>query len=675
MVVFNKTLQFLIITFTLLLITVFAQEPITYNENLYNLRFEGSDTYKDGTIILLFTQGNNQTKFLDTKIHLRIIFVNRTILPVEIDYSSISDFIPQCNSSVNPLLCATTLTPKAVYKLQNKYQVEPNLDSKQEFFITELYNATTLVWRKFIVQNPNNLKEENGIYNISKDNTLIYSQNTFPLIEGGYATIMFMQTAGPNNITIHEIYVIYFRDNISIKQHLLYSSISGNTLNLAGDCKNSFDGSGNTFFFTDLDGSKPDIINPQNYNYFRIHFLSNGAISFVDTNYFDIRKANFLDYSAMEIIPLFYGGYLGFNRLIPDNKLIIIYDDNINIKQTLNLTYSFNKNGLNSFVMQKQSLLWFFNYDNIQTWNINYYPLNSIDVTDSRYIYQNPTVSETYPKINEYIQISGTNRNPFDFIINYNKPIALSSKNIIIYQYLDDNNAILRQIIPGQSELCQLINDTTISVKIFVSTLHQLNVKYGVKVENNFVKTQFDDEPLLGISEKIWTFNTSLEALDKSTNQATFTVRLNFDNKTIKIYNEINSKDSPLLQQFKDELVQAIPVDPKRLTIEKTLKIQNENSIFVLIFITIMPPYINDGIERSTNSVLKDLNELIYQKKYNLLSSGDITKFLDENYGVQIIPNFWEKYKVMLIIFIIVLIIMSCIVIFFSFYKNPKFCN
>ncbi|CAB4487773.1 unnamed protein product, partial [Rhizophagus irregularis] len=561
MVVFNKTLQFLIITFTLLLITVFAQEPITYNENLYNLRFEGSDTYKDGTIILLFTQGNNQTKFLDTKIHLRIIFVNRTILPVEIDYSSISDFIPQCNSSVNPLLCATTLTPKAlveryiliessrngisykqmivswdgiihdVYKLQNKYQVEPNLDSKQEFFITELYNATTLVWRKFIVQNPNNLKEENGIYNISKDNTLIYSQNTFPLIEGGYATIMFMQTAGPNNITIHEIYVIYFRDNISIKQHLLYSSISGNTLNLAGDCKNSFDGSGNTFFFTDLDGSKPDIINPQNYNYFRIHFLSNGAISFVDTNYFDIRKANFLDYSAMEIIPLFYGGYLGFNRLIPDNKLIIIYDDNINIKQTLNLTYSFNKNGLNSFVMQKQSLLWFFNYDNIQTWNINYYPLNSIDVTDSRYIYQNPTVSETYPKINEYIQISGTNRNPFDFIINYNKPIALST----------------------------------------------------------------------------------LEALDKSTNQATFTVRLNFDNKTIKIYNEINSKDSPLLQQFKDELVQAIPVDPKRLTIEKTLKIQNENSIFVLIFITIMPPYINDGIERSTNSVLKDLNELIYQ--------------------------------------------------------------
>lgn len=31
--------------------------------------------------------------------------------------------------------------------------------------------------------------------------------------------------------------------------------------------------------------------------------------------------------------------------------------------------------------MQKQSLLWFFNYDNIQTWNINFYPLNSIEIT------------------------------------------------------------------------------------------------------------------------------------------------------------------------------------------------------------------------------------------------------------------------------------------------------
>ncbi|PKY46478.1 hypothetical protein RhiirA4_402532, partial [Rhizophagus irregularis] len=63
-----------------------------------------------------------------------------------------------------------------------------------------------------------------------------------------------------------------------------------------------------------------------------------------------------------------------------------------------------------------------------------------------------------------------------------------------------------------------------------------------------------------------------------------------------------------------------------------------------------MPPATNDGTERNTDSVLNDLNELIQQKKYNLISSGDITKFFDENYGVQTIPDFWEKYLITLII-------------------------
>ncbi|CAG8677371.1 23170_t:CDS:10 [Rhizophagus irregularis] len=707
MVIFSRTLFFLITIFTLSIIVTFAQEPIEYTESLPGFRFGGSDTYKDGTIILLFTQGNNQTKFLDTKIHLRIIFVNRTILPVEINYNSLPDFIPQCNS-INPLLCATTLTPKAlieryvliessqngsphkqiiiswdgiiygVYDIKNKYQVTTDLDSKQEFFISELQNATTLIWRRFIVQNQNELKEENGTYNVFKDNTFIYLQNTFSLIEGGYANIIFTQTAGPNNNTIHEVYVIYFKNNnnfASYKQYLLYSSISGKILNLSGDCKNSFDGSGYTFFFTDIDGSKPDVINSQNYNYFRIHFLSNGEVSFIDTNYFDVRNTTVLDYSATEIIPLFYGGYLGFNRLNPNNKLIITYDDNINIKQTLNLTYNFNKNGLSSFIMQKQSLLWFFNYDNIQTWNINFYPLNSIEITDSRYTYQNPAISGTYPKIDGNVQILNQInqiRKPFDFIINYNRPIIPSSENIIIYQYLNDNNVILRQKIPGQSDLCQLINDTTISVKIFVSTLHQLNVKYGVKVENNFVKTQFDDEPLLGISETIWTFNTSLEAPEKSADQVTIAARLNFDNENINLYNEINSKDSPLFQQLKDELVQAIPIDSKRLKISKKIqKIQNKITNSVLISITIMPPATNDGTERNTDSVLNDLNELIQQKKYNLISSGDITKFFDENYGVQTIPDFWEKYLITLII-ISVAILFLFLLVFIARKKYPE---
>jgi hypothetical protein len=118
---------------------------------------------------------------------------------------------------------------------------------------------------------------------------------------------------------------------------------------------------------------------------------------------------------------------------------------------------------------------------------------------------------------------------------------------------------------------------------------------------------------------------------------------LKFDNENINLYNEINSKDSPLLQQLKDELIRAIPIDSERLKINK--KIQKIQSNSILISITIMPPTANDGIGRHTDSVLKDLNELIQQKKYNLISNGDITKFLDETYGVQAIRKcfFFKK--------------------------------
>jgi hypothetical protein len=84
----------------------------------------------------------------------------------------------------------------------------------------------------------------------------------------------------------------------------------------------------------------------------------------------------------------------------------------------------------------------------------------------------------------------------------------LSSGNITIYQYLNDKDFVLRQIVPGQSDFCQLLNETAISIKVFVSTLHQINVKYGIKVDNNAVSTLSNEEPLLGISERIWTFYT-----------------------------------------------------------------------------------------------------------------------------------------------------------------------
>ncbi|CAB4422419.1 unnamed protein product [Rhizophagus irregularis] len=539
MSVLNRILWILIVSLILLPILSHAQEPLEYIENLPNLHYEGSDTYQDGKIIILFTQRNNEIKFINTKLYLRIVFVNRTVLPIEINYNSFSfDFIPECD--VNSFDCNILFTPKALidgyvliesrlgsspyreiivswngimhkkFNLRDNYQVITSLDSQKEFLITEIKNATTLGCRRFTVLNSNNsnstINEEIETFSISKNITM-YQHSSFSLTEGGFATIIFSVTKSNDLIKLTEIHIRFFKSNNDLalsKQYLLYSSISGKFLTIIGGCQNTFDGSGYTFFFSDNDGTNLSL-----NDYFQIHFLSSGAVTLIDNKAFDGYNPDIINYYTAEIVPLFYGGYIGYDRFKLENSSIIIFDDNINVKGILNRTFNLDVNGLKAHIIQKQSLIWFIDYNNNNyNWMINFYNLNSIDIADSRYIYQNLNIQGTFPNINENIQIpSLTSSNSLDFIINYNKPILLSNGNLTIYQYLNES-IISRQSVSGISELCKLVNDTAVYIKIFFSTLHQINVKYGIRIDNDFVKTSLNEEPLFGISEGIWNFKT-----------------------------------------------------------------------------------------------------------------------------------------------------------------------
>jgi hypothetical protein len=137
-----------------------------------------------------------------------------------------------------------------------------------------------------------------------------------PLVEGGYATVMFMGNA---NGTINEIYVTYFKGNALRDQLLLYSSTSGNRL-VYLSLQNSFDGSGYTLDFMEI----------TTFNTYKIQFLSNGGIRSIDT-YFN----------QGTITPLFYGGYMEFNSTYSffihngdtnDNNVKVL---NFNITSTL----------------------------------------------------------------------------------------------------------------------------------------------------------------------------------------------------------------------------------------------------------------------------------------------------------------------------------------------------
>ncbi|GES85070.1 hypothetical protein GLOIN_2v1769303 [Rhizophagus clarus] len=695
MVILNKTLWFLVIILLSLILTPASKFPtalksISNHEDLPDLRLDGSDTYNNGTILLLFTQKYNKTRY-NTIIHLRIILNDETIYPVEIDCSSQPDFIPKCKKSKDSDACS--LTPKAliegyvliesidksnrkkqmIVSWDNKidsileldeYKITVPLNSNQDFSIMELKNNKTLVWSKFTIdQNNVSLKREDKIYNVPNNKIIIHNFfDPFSLVEGGYAAIVFMRTEliynkeFKNKNSIDEIYVIYFEDILPHQQFLLHSSSSEKSelisvAFLRGGCVSFFDGSGYTYDFIETFNKieSSNFLKSGSYNTFRIHFLSNGAVTLININ-LNITDIDFV------ATPLFYGGYIGQYSKRNDKSLVVL-DSNNNVKNELHLPF-YDSEKLKSFVMQKQLYIWLFNCSD-QMWNINYYSLDLIDDYDSRYIYQNPSINGTYPKINETIKISSTSRKQIDFIINYNRPIMLFYGNITLYQYLDDD-IILRQRVSGRSDLCRLFNETAVAIKIFVSALHQTNVKYGIEVDDDFVKLQSNEEPLLGISEKIWTFYTSLETSEKPADQVSIISRLKLNKEYYKM---INSADGHMiLTQLKDELVQAIPIDPKRLEIHN--KIQDEyTDNKILISATIKPSFTNNGDERNTDSVLNDLDELIKKKKYNLMSNGNITKFFDTSYGAKILPDFWTRYEYHMIAFAVLIVIIGCMIL------------
>src|SRR6266542_4073068 len=135
-----------------------------------------------------------------------------------------------------------------------------------------------------------------------------------------------------------------------------------------------------------------------------------------------------------------------------------------------------------------------------QTYHIFYF------ILDIRVKYQNPNINDTYPKINDHIELPSEN---LRFIIYYNIPIIPSTGNLIIYQYDENNDMVLKQLISGQDQNHCKINNNTISIKVLSSIFHKVNATFGtfgIKVNKNFVKFQITQEPLLGISEGIWNF-------------------------------------------------------------------------------------------------------------------------------------------------------------------------
>ena len=190
-----------------------------------------------------------------------------------------------------------------------------------------------------------------------------------------------------------------------------------------------------------------------------------------------------------------------------------------------------------------------------------------------------------------------------------------------MYKVVGDQVYLLRQSIPSIN--CLVENDgKTVSADVLESTFSVPRGKYFIEVDNNFVRDDAHNEPLLGIRENVWKFMTE-EKKDTFEHSTTGLLRLT-SNGTQAFDNLSQDGRQDFLSTLLSELSYAAPVARSRLIIERT---HLDNSLY-LIFIGI-----KETRNLSDNNIINIINIMIKNKDQTPIGLGQVTCYLDESYG------------------------------------------
>ncbi|RIB21543.1 hypothetical protein C2G38_2034299 [Gigaspora rosea] len=269
--------------------------------------------------------------------------------------------------------------------------------------------------------------------------------------------------------------------------------------------------------------------------------------------------------------------------------------------------------------------------------------------------YSNVLINITNPNIGGIIPTTTQN-----ITITFYDPVDLSSGNVSIYQTDNNNNDILRQIVSGKNTgFCSISdNGLTVTIKVLDSTFSKPNSMFYVKVDNNFVKSRAFKEPLIGIKERIWKFNTENRE-EPFAGSVSGLLRLTMEGTTY--YESLNSSGTnKFFYDLQDEVSKILPVSPSRLSSNKHVQVDFSISPGRQIFLLLNIEQTRDKDERSVASLIRDLNTMIHNKDVTPIGSGNIVKYLDDTYGYVPSSNLWDKYKLKLLgVFVI-----ACLLIF-----------
>ncbi|PKY43119.1 hypothetical protein RhiirA4_457057 [Rhizophagus irregularis] len=504
---------------------------------------------------------------------------------------------------------------------------------------TNTVNITLL--QQFIISNDgtvHNITEEVEIPSPpSKNPNLIQYIAT---MDKGYAIIYanISDTTSSPGLSQGGIYGIFLNyGGIKIRGPMILYRIPSQGLSFTAlYCDNTFVGVGQTCTLA-VNPTTPNTLNT--FYITKIDFLTSGLINNIQILPVpdNIQMTPVLDYSQYKFKLLPYGGYFISNitsTTDPFKNNIDGYILNDNGFYRWNLTNPSVTNFKGDFIILPNNTLMFPQSEGLQSWNLP--PLN-------------------YIKFRKIMDASATTK----LTIKYYNKVDLSNDGLLlIYQLNDDGEDILRQFYSALNNnydkyISQFDegNETIVSVTIINSTFNKPGGSYYVLIEDGFVKRRTFDTPIFGIQRKsVWTFTTNPTQENSDGNKdVEGKVRLTPEGTTHFLNLDIIKREE-FYMHLADQLANAIPINPKRITTsgkyetDATLPKDSPKQIILSIDIKRY-----EG-ERLAVLAAQDLDSLITNKYITILAWGDASNFLDSDYGYQLIPRWIDVNWIKLLV-------------------------
>ncbi|RIA88250.1 hypothetical protein C1645_775438 [Glomus cerebriforme] len=681
---------------------VHSYNTFSYNETEPGYQIYQILTYRDGSSIVYLTKPLNET-CNESRIDLRIIHpdgavdvvvvnhpipdFNFCLKPNDVsshitlfgnipdiviilyenstDINSASFYALLVNARTGNVISNTFLSRVSVINgaLSSSGNILPHTNEDHGFLFWSFLTETDISWIYFSKPDSDgNFKPINN--NQFKLSNPLDRFNIFPAIDGTFGLVTSNYTNVSNQLNVNLIdpteptfglYITFIKPNENTVDgpFLLYQTEIPN-LQIVFQCNSIYTTMG---YFCILNMKE---IQPKGKfkNYLiKITFQDSGSV--VDTEKFSNLELYTELYKGLSETTIFKSLYNGgflvlfFNNL-ENNFQVIILDNNGFYNSTLDLPENLNAPNRLALPGFRDSNFVVTQQENDYNWKIHLIECPKFVYYGNDY--DSPYIQTSYPLINSIIQLSTNYIN-----ITYQSPITISTNNISIYQY-NDENPILRQSVPGSSSFfSHSADNTTLILNVLDSTFNQPNAMYYIVIDDNIVQDWRTNQPLLGIESNIWKFNTT-------GNQDMFaedaTGQFSLTTEGTKYYKSLSPYYQKIfLSQLRIDLAKSIPVDINRLDNIKYYKYDESQHPPKLLFKLLIKSTENLN-ERNVDRIIKDLDILIKEKEITQISWFNTTNLLDANFGFQKSRNVFDDYKFQLIGIAIGIIILGILYLY-----------